>query len=307
MNIVFLDQNKWVDLARVVNGTPREPTHIEAYRQIKEAVSQGQLIAPLSMSHVIETCRQNDVQKRRAVAQVQADFSRGYVYRSRQQRFRLELGAALSRAFRTQGSPIVWSDVIVPGFMRAFSPLDTPAEIAAQARINAHMPPAEQYVDFVVNQPDETRRLAIQKFSEGNAELLARMEKRHAAAQAESPDLRYRIYFVTLLQDHLDEINAALRDMGRTWKQLVALGDETMRQFFENVPMLYIESQLARRLEGERRPLKQNDLLDMQSFCAAVPYSRALIAENHFVSLSTQAGLHRKYGVRIATQFDAIK
>lgn len=55
------------------------------------------------------------------------------------------------------------------------------------------------------------------------------------------------------------------------------------------------------RLERQIRPLEENDLRDMQSFCATLPYADVVIGENQFISLAQQAKLDKKYGTRITS------
>ena len=43
----------------------------------------------------------------------------------------------------------------------------------------------------------------------------------------------------------------------------------------------------------------ENDLRDMQSFCAVLAHADIVVAEKLFSNLATQAGLDKKYGTTI--------
>ena len=83
VDIVYLDQNKWIELARVQAGSGRVGPITDLYAQLLYAVESGQVLFPLSVSHVLETSKRNEPISRGHLAETQAKLSRGYVYRSR--------------------------------------------------------------------------------------------------------------------------------------------------------------------------------------------------------------------------------
>ena len=89
MNVVFLDQNKWIDLARVEAGKKTSGPLIPLYNALKAAVDCGATVVPLSLSHIIETSKRNDQTSRRHLARTQASLSNGRVLRSRSARLRI--------------------------------------------------------------------------------------------------------------------------------------------------------------------------------------------------------------------------
>jgi hypothetical protein len=44
----------------------------------------------------------------------------------------------------------------------------------------------------------------------------------------------------------------------------------------------------------------------MMSFCTAIPYADLVIGEKQFVNLAKQAGLDRKFDVRLDTEINAL-
>jgi hypothetical protein len=208
MDIVYLDQNKWIDLARVHAGTETSSPIADLYPELIGAVRSEKVLFPLSASHVLETSKQNDPVKRGYLAETQAELSRDFVYRSRAGRLEVEVRMALHRLFDIKPPELPPNWAIAPGFLQAFEPMDAliaPAsEVERLARINAYMDPARQYVDYMKNQDDATRRAAHVKLAAGATELVSRIEARRARLAGDSVDLRRRAYAVELFMEHQD-------------------------------------------------------------------------------------------------------
>lgn len=304
MDVVFLDQNKWIELAKVEAGKIAVGPLVTLYSELCKAVERGRVIFPLTASHIIETSKRNDPQSRVLVARTQARLSRGYVYRSRAARLMVEMRLSLQRLFGKQALalPINW--VIAPGFFQAFEAMDemiAPHEDAERAlKLNRYLDPRQLYVDYMLNQDDARRRTAHKRFATGATELVARIEARRNVLAGDSLDIRRRAYCAALFIDHQDDLIKALQALGHTTAQLRALGDDAVIQFVENVPTFKVESEIAARLEASAGSIESNDALDMQSFYTAIPYSSRLVGEKHFIALARQAKLDARYQTKLS-------
>ena len=89
--IAFLDQNKWIELAKIKKENPTSNASNNLYYYIKELTTSGKLVIPLTASNIIETSKRNEVASRLEVAMAQADLSQGYVFRSRLSRISAEV------------------------------------------------------------------------------------------------------------------------------------------------------------------------------------------------------------------------
>lgn len=99
MDIVFLDQNKWIKLAQVHSGRTTSGPMAELFPQLVAAVQRKRVLFPLSVSNIMETAKRNDPDSRRHVAETQAILSLGYAHRSRAGRMAVELRAAIQWRF----------------------------------------------------------------------------------------------------------------------------------------------------------------------------------------------------------------
>lgn len=310
MQILFIDQNKWVDLARAASGKPKGVEYVDIYRALSAAVDSGRVILPLTISHIIETAKRNDKESRLAVARVQAKLSKGSVYRSRKARLLVEMRNSLHAIFSEPAVELPENWVVVPGFMQAFEQYDTLTATPGQARssilMNQFVDPEFLYFDYMQSQDDERRRHAIAAFTAQSASLLAQIEERRTIMIGSNVDLRYRAYSARLFLDHQGFIAHMLNVIGHSIDDMKALGDKAILQFMKGVPTLNVEAEIAARLEIQSGTLEPNDILDMQSFYTAIPYSNRLVAERDFTSLARQARLDSKYSVSLHTNLNEL-
>lgn len=308
MEIVFLDQNKWIELAKVHSGRTKSGPMVDLFPQLVAAVHERRVLFPLSVSNIMETAKRNDPDSRRQVAETQALLSLGYVHRSRAFRIAVELRSAIQRQFGV--TPVALSPLwaFAPGFMQAFEPMNelmaTPEELAPVRRRSSPMHPADLYLDYMVNQDDIRRREANATLTQGLSELVARIESRRKFFANESIDFRRRAYAAQSWVDNLDLLNQTLATLGYSFDQLCALGNRTMRAMLEDVPTMNVEVEMAARLESKVGALSANDVLDMQSFYTAIPYSDRVIAEKAAISRAKQARLDSKYGVALSRSME---
>ena len=72
--VVYLDQNKWIELARVVNGLETSPAAKQLQREMAAAIDCG-YVFPLSAIHIIEFSRIKDHGRRSRLGSVMWHFS----------------------------------------------------------------------------------------------------------------------------------------------------------------------------------------------------------------------------------------
>lgn len=308
MDIVFLDQNKWIELAQVHSGRTTSGPVAELFPQLVAAVQRKRVLFPLSASNIMETAKRNDPDSRRHVAETQAILSLGYAHRSRASRMVVELRAAIQR--RLGGEPVAmppnWA--FAPGFMQAFEAMDelmampeSPARVQDQ---NSLRHPAELYLDFMVNQDDIRRRKAFATLTQGLAALVVRIESRRDRFANKSIDFRRRAYAAQFWAENLNLLNQTVAALGYSFDQLRGLGDQAMRSLLEDVPTMNVEAEMAARVESNTGPLSANDVLDMQSFYTAIPYADRVVAEKAAISRAKQARLDSKYGVALSRSLE---
>ncbi|MFZ1429266.1 MAG: hypothetical protein WAS21_21115 [Geminicoccaceae bacterium] len=302
--IVYLDQNKWIELARAVKYPADYPAQHALFVAIAQEIQTGRLILPLTAANIYETHKTNDTQRRHELAVLQATASQGLVFRGRHRRLETELSDLL---FAIHGRPVVaraadWflSDL----FFEAFADFDDERLISpiSQQTIDViRAEPARWLYKYLVATPEDVRIGAVQRFSGGSERLRQRIEERRCQHAGESLAMRRRIMSALLILDDLNLILKFANSAGYPWQSVGDIGKTNMRRIIEDVPIYYVEREIALRLESQTRLIEVNDFRDMQSFCATIPYADEVIGENQFVNLARQARLDKKYCTKLAT------
>lgn len=302
--VVYLDQNKWVELARAVKCPSDHPAQHELLAAMSREVKAGRLVLPLTAANIYETQKTNDPARRRDLAVLQAKASQGLVFRGRHHRLETELGDLLRAAHGQNPTPRDTNWFLSDVFFEAFADWNDErlgAVISGDVVDFVRKEPARCLYEFLTATPEEIRTAAVMNFSRGSEDLRRRIEQRRLKHASESFAMRRRIQSALLMIDEIDLILLFANRAGFAWETVRDIGDKLARRIVEDVPTYFIEREIALRLEAQARPIEENDFRDMQSFCAVVPYSDEVIAEKQFVSLTRQAKLDRKYGTKLGT------
>jgi hypothetical protein len=75
MKILFIDQNKWIELAKLQVGSDVSSVAHTAYEKLVHDVGTDQVLAPLTVGNILETSKRNDPVSRADVVNVQACLS----------------------------------------------------------------------------------------------------------------------------------------------------------------------------------------------------------------------------------------
>jgi len=80
--IIYLDQNKWIDLARSIIKPEDNPKFVDVATLIQAKSTNGEWTFPISMVHFFETCSRSDVASRTRLAKVMSKLSQNNSIRS---------------------------------------------------------------------------------------------------------------------------------------------------------------------------------------------------------------------------------
>jgi hypothetical protein len=75
--VVYLDQNKWIELARMLHGKDASNRAKKILRDFDVATREGRVAVPLSSVHYIETSRISNVARKVRLGEAMWLFSRG--------------------------------------------------------------------------------------------------------------------------------------------------------------------------------------------------------------------------------------
>lgn len=303
MTVVYLDQNKWVEVARAM-VSPGEHARLHAIlTRLQPLIDADEIVFPLSMSTLFETYKINDPQRRHRMAMVQAAFSGGRVFRGRHARLEQEAAAVFCRhagmSAPMPASRWFLSDI----FLEAFSDI---GDVRLEGMISPAMveairsEPARHTYDWLMEGDSSHRSQGVRMFSEGAEALRVRIEKRREGWAGQSSADRKRAYGALILIEEMDLFLAIANRAGLKWATISDMGAKTAKALVREAPTLNTERELTLRLESQNRAIDENDMRDMKAYCAAVPYADVIIGENQFTNLARQSGLDKLYGTQLS-------
>src|SRR5438128_226079 len=75
---IYLDQNAWINLARVYYGKDKSGKYDAPLDALVRAADSDQVRVPLSFNHLIEVCASGDIARRRRLARFMITVSKQY-------------------------------------------------------------------------------------------------------------------------------------------------------------------------------------------------------------------------------------
>ena len=304
MKILYLDQNKWVELAQGQKSTTDFPAQREALAYLVEEATAGRLVIPLTATNLYETHKINSQERRDHLAWLQSTLSQGMVFRGRYKRLEVEIINHLraSSGLEPLAREPYWflSNVFFESTAEiGDNRIPQPSErVLAAIRSD---PPRFMF-DYLAGLPEDIRTASVSSFSEGSEKLRQAIEERRGRDASQALSMRRRLSSARLMINELDLVLSFIRMAGLPEPDENAVLRKFARSIMNECPTYFIEREIGLRIEAQDRPIEENDFRDMQTFCAVVAYADVIIAENMFSNLAIQAGLHKKYSTRIATK-----
>jgi hypothetical protein len=300
--IIYLDQNKLIDLLKASVGKTECPEIRSLHHTLLFAARTGRVVCPLTNIHIIETSRLGNRDKRLQLANLLADLSQGWFLADRSTRLQVEFDHAVAGLYglQSQGPSTAWP--LVRGIVRGFGDFPylaakTGTSVSLMQIVTELVDPREQIRSFLAFEKEAVRRRATEHFSQGVSGLVAELEQQRSALAGESADLQSRVYAAQLFLQHQDYLGRALARCGKSFDDLRTLPPELIAGIVDNVPTLQIERSLAVQLNRQRqRRLQMNDGNDLAALCAAIPYCRFVVSENLWADLVRRTRLAERYG-----------
>lgn len=310
---IYLDQNKWIDLARAQHDRLGGDQFKAVLQKIIEAVESKKAIFPLSSIHIMETQNRADIPSRERLAKTMATISQGSAIASVENTVITEIQISGSKIFgydppnlpsifgkgtsfafgidsrsiikNTIDDPIAESDDFLHLFREfASSPLLT--EIFLSGSIIDESEIKENKTKYIESSNKNAK--AIEMF---RTELAS-----HFRTEAEQKKL-YLANLQIVLREIIDN---ALSVYKKSLDDILSIGNEKFAEFIDGVPSLDIETELvSKRNVHWDKEVDRNDVADISALQMAIPYCDIVITENFWRDLIVRSGLDKKYNTVI--------
>jgi hypothetical protein len=301
---VYLDQNKWIDLARAGVGRPDGHRFADVLTLATKGVDLHLVSFPLSAEHYMENANIKDRGRRHRLASTMAAFSNFDAIAGPRQIVPAEIDAALRMRF---GRPLEPRTCRVFGtsLEHAFgiAPIQLRLKVELPADAKAVLDRAVQFSalggrvgDLPVPEPAGPEWVRPAKvFREANERLGARFR-----AEAGGADYRSRVLHAGWLIDILDPVNEALVRAGIGWPEFTSDGEVGLTRFLEDLPTRRVEWSLHRlRHENPQTKWEENDLADITALAVAIVHCDVVVTERQWVHLVKRTGLDVMHHTRM--------
>lgn len=298
MKIIYLDQNKWIDLARAYHGKDSEPSFVAALNFLQTAVESGDVILPLSAIHYMELSRITNTGRRARLGEVMWELSQGNTLASTSAILIRELEVALSRRFRhvAPGPFTLLSKGVGHAFGLPQPRYRLPAELRSKMpseRIRTLEAVAQLTLEkAALTGVDPDGKPAAPFLHKAHKENFKDHLERLPSTAAQLPREQWDdlLCAVSLMDIH-EPLISVLGHHKLVLGDLLNLGKTEITQFIEELPSRLVDLHLHRQiLRNPALKPKLSDLEDWAGLGPAAAYSDFLVCEKHFADQLARDG-----------------
>ncbi|MGN6664029.1 MAG: hypothetical protein ACTHK6_07505 [Solirubrobacterales bacterium] len=321
MKRVYLDQNKWIDLARAVNDVKDGDRFADARLVLEEGVNAGHVSIPLSSAHYMETQNRRDWRSRRQLAETMIAFSKLQTVAPPDAILPAEIDVALKSLFGVLRRPRELR-VFGVGVSHAFNMPVDPYRIPEELRGNVSDPDdferrANEFQEryLLIGPSPEMEEEGIPDY-DPFAHL--QVGERYAKAKEKLRDLRkgdgwhkgersQRIAMAQALTDNLPQIEEAMSRAGLQIDLLIESGRRSMADFVSAVPTMLASSELEKlRHASSQKPWERQDLNDIAALSVAIAHCDVVVTERLWADAARRANLGEKLGTIVIARLDEL-
>lgn len=274
--LIYLDQNKWIELAQMVHGKNASAQAKRTVGELRAAVDAKSATLPLSSFHYIETSRISNVGRRVRLGEVMWRFSQGATLLAYEAVVRHQLEVALSKHL-----PQIVPDkiqIVGRGHTHAFA---VPPLQGTLARFEAEVERILLAGSALLGiDPPSSRNTA---YRENFRDHLATLFERQKTVPK---DMRENWLYAMSTVDILNAINDVMRKHALPFGTLSTLGEEKLKQVINDMPTRRVDLHLHKQvLRNEAYRAKDTDLEDWGSLALASSYCDVVVCEKHMTDM----------------------
>jgi hypothetical protein len=293
MRIIYLDQNKWIELARVHHGRISDPELAAVLSNAHRAVASGDVVFPLSATHYMELGRIKDPGRRNRLGTVMWELSAGATFAS----YRAILIHELEIALRNRYPQVAPGEfhLIGKGVAHAFGQPHRQYRVpeASRSQIDPRL-----LHRFEALAQEELEKAAITGTGPGgivmspfldrshNETFKGHLERLYPTISQLPADKWEDMLYAMSLTDIVQVVGTVLLKHGLPADALVVRGKEDLTLLLEELPSRKIDIHLHRQvLRNPTLKPKLTDLEDWSGLGPACAYSDVVVCERHFRNL----------------------
>lgn len=314
MKRIYLDLNHWIFLAQA-HYAKNNNKYRDTYDKIVQSVEKGDAIYPISSTHIIEASKNYNTQRRRRLAEVMWNISKGWTiapgaYLVRKQiktcirnRYSKDMLIEKHEVHSAFGRSIVFAFGMEEKMSKYFHDSE---EIAARFLDMLRMPESGRsyFINMLVGDNPELMNRLIQDARD----IANRTEQSREVSKNESKYIRKKIYCVIATKDAQDDIAFCLKEYGVSIETFMEQGENKLISFLESVPTLNIDINLStERSNHWDRQIDPNDMYDLENMSISIPYCDIVLNEPFWIELAKRKKYDIQYNTVLLSSLDQLK
>lgn len=308
---VYLDQNKWVDLARAATGHQRGGKFVDALAVAQAGVKAETVSFPIDMYRYWETSKRRDDRSRDAVVDTMLQLSKRHTMALPFPLLDREIDLALKRRFGRPRNPrrvrVFGTGMRQIGAGRLDWPkLDLSALTDGGAALPAGLRPQQSELDQAIEEallragPETYRELGFAHSDSDHAKKFVDFENKVAATIAMNGLTGNAVDVAVRAADFADIRPAVVDALGRigvTYEQFmegVSVGE--LMSFIDDLPTRYVTNVMrSAKHRQTQQKWEENDFADIVALPVAAVYCDVVITEKQWVHQMRQGKVDRRY------------
>ena len=287
--IIYLDQNKWIELSKMVHGKDDSQRAKRIVRAMESVCTAGHVTLPLSAIHYMETSRISNEGRKVRLGSTMWRFSRGQTIAGYPAVVRHELDVALSKHF----AHIVPGELQVIGFGHAHA--------FGEAAGNVPSIFAEEFERSMLMGNELLRIPPLASYASHHRESFRNhLASLHIRAAEVSPDLRENFLYAISTVDILEPLNQAMVKYELPANTLEILGETGLKKLINDMPTRRVDLHLHRQvLHNPTYAPKPTDLEDWAALAMAACYCDVVVCEKHMANMLSRDGFRTKTRIEV--------
>lgn len=311
---VYLDQNKWIDLARAATDHELGPQYGEALAAVRAASDSGAASFPLDIYRYMETGKRGNAASRTRLADFMFGLSKQNTMARPHALLPSEIDSALNRRFGRPTFPRR-CEVFGVGVTHMASSLTLPSLDPNKLPSGHPFTSKEKLADLertferVVEHellragPETARDLGLDVHMRAIGDQQIAYEQSNAE-YFESLSLTGEGLEVAVRLSDFANISAAVSEslerVGMTWEGFThGVGPGEVVDFMRDLPTRSVANVLRAAKFRQKQKWERNDFNDIAALAVAVVHCDVVVTEKQWVHHLRQAGVHELYGTTL--------
>lgn len=315
---IYLDQNKWIDLARAATGNPAGDRFVEALTAARAAVESGAASFPLDIYRYLETAKRGDDQSRVKLADLMFTLSRQHTIARPHSLLPTEIDRTLNYLFGRPAFPrrhdvfgkglahITAGEVVPPPFNPSLLPSDNEFTSAEQLAVLERIYNRLVERELLRMGPDVARKAGFDPADQELGDQFIAYEEmiadeiRRQNLKGEMLELAVRTSDLAGIRSAVTE---ALARIGMTWEGFTGgLLPSRLVGFMNSLPTRDVTNVMrSAKLRQSEQKWERNDFNDIAALPVAAVYCDVVVTEKQWVHHLRRAGVDARYETKLVS------